>query len=183
MIPAGPLRDDSPAASGARIAAAEIGVAAGEADLAAARALFDEYRSTLDVDLCFQGFDAELASLPGDYAPPRGRLLLAGAPGAWDGCVALRPLAVAHAPFGTVGEVKRLYVRPAARGRGTGRALMLALIDVARRIGYRELRLDTLAPMAEARALYAALGFREIPRYYDNPLPGVRYMALALPPA
>jgi len=152
------------------------------ADVDAARTLFREYQAEIGVDLCFQNFAAELAALPAGYAPPHGCLLLAAGPDGYEGCVALRPLAVPDAPANSVGEVKRLYVRPGARGRGTARALMLALIDAARRTGYRELRLDTLASMAGARALYAALGFREIPPYYDNPLAGVRYMALPLAP-
>jgi GNAT superfamily N-acetyltransferase len=159
---------------------AAIRLAVSDGDIATARALFREYQAALGVDLCFQGFEAELASLPGDYAPPRGRLLLAGAPGDETGCVALRPLALADGPSASVGEVKPLYVRPGSRGRGAGRALMQALIEEARRIGYRELRLDTLAPMTAASALYASLGFRDTAPYYDNPLPGVRYMALDL---
>ena len=130
---------------------------------------------------------AELATLPGAYAPPRGRLLLAGEPGTAFGCIALRPLAARAAAPATraqrrdaVGEVKRLYVQPAHRGDGWGRRLAEALIAEARAIGYRELKLDTLDWMADARALYARLGFRECAPYYDNPLAGVVYMALAL---
>ncbi len=159
------------------------------ADLALARELFLEYARWLDVDLCFQGFDRELATLPGAYAPPRGRLLLAGAPPSAFGCIALRPLeahgddaaGAATPPAGrAVGEVKRLYVQPAHRGEGWGRRLAEALIADARAIGYRELKLDTLDWMADARKLYARLGFRECAAYYVNPLPGVVYMALAL---
>ena len=159
------------------------------ADIALARELFVEYAKWLAVDLCFQGFDSELATLPGAYAPPRGRLLLAGARSAAFGCIALRPLGL-KAACGTaadtacdevtIGEVKRLYVRPAHRGEGWGRRLADALIAEARAIGYRELRLDTLDWMDDARELYAKLGFRECPAYYDNPLPGAVYMALAL---
>lgn len=160
------------------------------ADLALARALFVEYAQWLKVDLCFQGFDRELATLPGAYAPPRGRLLLAGAANQAFGCIALRPLETqggcgcgpAAAPVVTrVGEVKRLYVQPAHRGGGWGRRLAAALIADARAIGYDELKLDTLDWMTDARSLYAKLGFRECAAYYDNPLPGVVYMALALP--
>lgn len=149
------------------------------ADIATARALFEEYAASLDVDLCFQNFAQELATLPGDYAPPRGCLLLAEREGRPIGCVALRPLDEAGAA-GPIGEVKRLYVRPAARGTGLGRALAQAVITRARALGCRELRLDTLATMGEARALYASLGFRACAPYYRNPLPGVTYMALAL---
>jgi putative acetyltransferase len=156
--------------------AATIRDAQGAADVALARALFLEYAGTLGVDLCFQGFDSELAGLPGAYAPPRGRLKLAGPPGDAFACAALRPLAA------DMGEVKRLYVQPRVRGQGWGRRLAEAIIADARAIGYRELRLDTLLQMEEARALYGSIGFRAIPPYYDNPLPGVAYMALTLLP-
>jgi putative acetyltransferase len=150
-----------------------------------ARALFLEYATWLDVDLCFQGFDAELAALPGAYAPPSGRLLLAGARGPAFGCVALRPLDAAthdaaNAP--RAGEVKRLYVQPGQRGRRWGHRLAEAVIAEAVGIGYRELKLDTLAWMTPARALYAELGFRECRPYYVNPLPDVVYMSLQLSP-
>jgi putative acetyltransferase len=157
-------------------------------DYALARELFVEYARWLAVDLCFQGFDRELATLPGAYAPPRGRLLLAGAPGRAFGCIALRPLAASGgfsadpsvAPASNIGEVKRLYVQPAQRGAGWGQRLAEALLAEARTIGYRELKLDTLDWMADARRLYAGLGFRECTAYYVNPLPGVVYMALTL---
>ena len=146
-------------------------------EIAVTRELFLEYAASLDVDLCFQNFEQELAGLPGDYAPPRGCLLLAhGVTGAI-GCVALRPLV--ESGFASA-EVKRLYVRPDARGTGLGRALAETIIARARERGYRELKLDTLSTMREARALYTALGFRECAPYYDNPLPGVAYLALAL---
>ena len=165
--------------------------AAGAADLALARALFEEYAAWLGVDLCFQGFADELATLPGAYAAPRGRLLLAGEPGDAFGCVALRPLpgkggagvaaAVASdATPGPIGEVKRLYVQPRARGQRWGQRLAAALVEQARAIGYRELVLDTLAWMRPARALYAQLGFVDCPPYYDNPLPDVVYMRCVL---
>jgi GNAT superfamily N-acetyltransferase len=148
-------------------------------DIVLARALFVEYAKWLNVDLCFQGFDDELASLPGAYARPRGRLLLAGEPGSAFGCIALRPLAGADgAP--EAGEVKRLYVQPAARGGGWGRKLAEALIAQARAIGYRELKLDTLDWMEDARRLYEKVGFRECAAYYRNPLPGAVYMSLSL---
>lgn len=158
---------------------AAIREAVAPADVDLARALFVEYARWLGVDLCFQGFEKELATLPGAYARPHGRLLLAGAPGEAFACVALRPLGelVVAAP---VGEVKRLYVQPAARGQGWGARLARTLIDEARATGYRELRLDTLDWMAGARALYAKLGFRECAPYYDNPIAGAVYMALPL---
>jgi GNAT superfamily N-acetyltransferase len=150
-------------------------------DIESARALFVEYAQWLGVDLCFQGFDAELASLPGAYARPRGRLLLAGPPGGAFGCIALRPLdSVAGESHPDIGEVKRLYVRPTARREGLGRRLAERMLAEARAIGYVELKLDTLAWMTGARALYGALGFRACAPYYDNPLPDVVYMSLAL---
>lgn len=150
------------------------------ADVASARALFEEYAASLDVDLCFQDFAGELASLPGDYAPPRGCLLLlrgvATEASMHDaGCVALRPFASPG-----VAELKRLYLRVEARGGGCGRALTHAAIARARSIGYREIRLDTLATMSAAQRLYASLGFRPCAPYYDNPLPGVVWLALDL---
>jgi len=171
--------------------AVDLRQATGPADLALARALFEEYAAWLGVDLCFQGFADELATLPGAYAPPRGRLLLAGEPDDAFGCVALRPLPVkgegvastAIAGAGTpahVGEVKRLFVQPRARGQAWGSRLARTLVDDARAIGYREVVLDTLDWMTPARALYASLGFVECPAYYDNPLPGVVYMRRAL---
>jgi len=159
---------------------APIRAAATLADFVQARALFEEYASWLAVDLCFQGFAEELATLPGAYAPPRGMLLLAGPPEAALGCIALRPLAETVAAAGAAAEVKRLYVRPGARGTGLGRRLVQTVIDGARTIGYRELKLDTLDRMAEARSLYANLGFRECAPYYHNPIPGAVYMSLLL---
>ena len=144
-------------------------------DIARARALFVEYAQWLKVDLCFQGFDDELKTLPGAYAAPRGTLLLAGAGEDAFACIALRPLDNAG-----LAEVKRLYVQPARRGEGWGYRLAENVIAEARAIGYRELRLDTLDWMAPARALYASLGFRERAAYYDNPLAGVVYMSLEL---
>jgi putative acetyltransferase len=150
-------------------------------DIAHAHALFVEYAQGLQVDLCFQGFEEELATLPGAYAPPRGRLLLAGAPDSAFGCIALRPLAVTSpGTEGFVGEVKRLYVRTPYRRQGWGLRLARALLDEARMIGYRELRLDTFDWMTSARALYSSLGFRDRAPYYDNPLAGVVYMACTL---
>jgi putative acetyltransferase len=162
------------------LAGVTIRQAATPAEIAQARALFEEYAAWLGVDLCFQGFADELATLPGAYAPPRGRLLLAGALGDAHGCVALRPLVSGAASEAPVGEVKRLYVRPTARGTGLGLRLAVALIDAARAIGYRELKLDTLAQMHAAQSLYAKLGFRPCAPYYCNPLPGAVYLALSL---
>jgi putative acetyltransferase len=156
-----------------------IRLAEGCADIALARQLFQEYQAGLGVDLCFQGFAQELAGLPGAYTPPRGCLLLAGTAADPHGCAALRPLEGAEATP-RCAEMKRLYVRPQARGRGLGRALALAILAHARAMGYREIKLDTLAQMQAAGALYAALGFRECPAYYRNPLGGTLYMALTL---
>lgn len=147
-------------------------------DIGTVRRLFEAYAAALDVDLCFQGFAQELAELPGDYAPPRGVLLVAEQHRAPIGCVALRPLP--DAGRGTTGEVKRLYVAPDGRGAGVGRALMDALIARARALGYDEIKLDTLASMTSARSLYASLGFSECGPYYRNPLPGVAYLSLGL---
>jgi carbonic anhydrase len=148
--------------------------AADAADIDAARALFREYAAWLQEDLCFQGFTEELATLPGKYAPPDGRLFLACRDGMPIGCVALRRF------DGETGEVKRLYVQPDHRGHRLGHALADAVIQAARAIGYRRLVLDTLERMSAARSLYAAAGFREIPSYYETPLAGTRFMALPL---
>ena len=144
------------------------------ADIAQARALFLEYAAESKLDLCFQGFEEELATLPGKYAPPGGRLLLASEGDITAGCGALRELSEG------VSEMKRLFVRPAFRKQGVGRLLAERLIEEARRIGYRSMRLDTLASMRSARALYESLGFRRIPAYYANPLAEVVYLELAL---
>jgi putative acetyltransferase len=149
--------------------------AASPDDLAAARRLFRAYADWLGVDLCFQHFEQEVASLPGAYAPPRGRLLLAKVGGEAAGCVALRPLA------SDVCEMKRLWVEPGFAGFGLGRELAEAIIATARAAGYRRMRLDTLpARMPAAQHLYSSLGFVEIPPYYDNPLDGVVMLELAL---
>lgn len=138
--------------------------------LSLVRALFQEYAERLDVDLAFQGFDDELESLPGKYAAPAGRVLLA-----WDGmqavgCVALRPIERDTC------EMKRLYVRPAARGGQLGRRLAERICTDARAVGYRRICLDTLPSMAAAVRLYAALGFRPIRPYVFNPLPGAMFL-------
>ena len=156
-------------------AAAGIRQATTTDDIERARALFVEYAQWLKVDLCFQGFAEELKALPGAYAPPRGRLLLAGTVRDAFACIALRPLEGAG-----IAEVKRLYVQPAHRGERWGYRLAEELIAEARAIGYRELKLDTLEWMTPARALYASFGFRECGAYYENPLAGVVYMRLEL---
>jgi ribosomal protein S18 acetylase RimI-like enzyme len=158
------------------IAGFEIRAAKGDADLAMIRELFLEYQDWLGVDLCFQDFEAELAALPGMYAPPRGRLFLVfdSDDGRLVGCVALRPR------DGERAEMKRLYVRPDWRRRGLGRHLTELCLAEARDAGYRELCLDTLAQLHAARTLYRNMGFREIEAYYENPLDGVTYMALTL---
>jgi GNAT superfamily N-acetyltransferase len=162
--------------------AGSIRHATGAADFALARALFEEYAAWLNEDLCFQGFAQELATLPGAYAPPRGRLLLAGVPGDAFGCIALRPLGDddQNVDKSTIGEVKRLYVQPRARGAQWGRRLASKVLEEARAIGYRELKLDTLARMISARRLYESLGFVECAPYYVNPLGSPIYMSLAL---
>jgi GNAT superfamily N-acetyltransferase len=135
-----------------------------------ARDLFREYEAFLRVDLCFQRFEEELAGLPGRYAPPRGALLLAMTDGQVAGCVAMRPLA------GNACEMKRLFVRPDYLGQGIGRKLALTIIESARAAGYARMRLDTLEKLQPALGLYADLGFRACPAYYENPLPGVVYL-------
>jgi putative acetyltransferase len=143
-------------------------------DVASARVLFAEYIAGLGVDLSFQDVDAELADLPGQYAPPAGAILLArDNAGLSLGCVALRPLSGAGAC-----EIKRLYVRPEARGHDLGRRLAKGILSFAEEAGYSRVVLDTLAPMRSAQALYASLGFQRTAPYYDNPVPGTIYMAL-----
>ena len=134
------------------------------------RALFREYADSLGVDLCFQNFEKELANLPGDYAPPSGRLLVAVEDARLAGCVALRRV------DDQICEMKRLYVRPAYRGAGLGRKLAEAVMAAARDTGYCKMRLDTLPAMKEAIKLYHSLGFVEIPSYRFNPVEGVKYM-------
>ena len=146
----------------------------GAEELAAVRELFAEYAQSLDIDLCFQQFDAELDTLPGDYAAPRGALLLALVDGAAAGCCALRP--IDNADYPNASEMKRLFVRKAFRGFGLGRQLAEAMIDAARLAGYACVLLDTLDEMESARALYADLGFEEIPPYYHNPIAGAHYL-------
>jgi ribosomal protein S18 acetylase RimI-like enzyme len=151
----------------------DIVPATSEDHIATARRLFKEYEASLGIELTFQGFAHEIAGLPGAYAPPDGRLLLAtGVEPA--GCVALRPLG------GGICEMKRLYVRPTARGARLGRRLAETVIREARAIGYARMRLDTLPSMKEAFALYQTLGFREIAPYYATPIVGTRFMELSL---
>lgn len=138
--------------------------------------LFREYEASLDTDLCFQDFEAEVAALPGKYAPPSGELLVAETDeGEALGCVALRPVD----PAGTC-EMKRLYVAPGGRGLGLGRALMEAVICEAKRIGYCEMRLDTLPSMTTAQSMYREAGFRPIEPYYETPVGGTVFLALDL---
>lgn len=139
-----------------------------------ARLLFRDYAASLSVDLAFQGFDAELAGLPGEYAPPSGQLLVAAVDGTVAGCGALRALPDCDYPNAC--EMKRLYVRPAFRGFGLGRLLVQALLESAQRAGYSSVLLDTLDDMEAARSLYASLGFEEIPPYYYNPIAGAHYL-------
>lgn len=148
--------------------------ASGPDHLAVLRELFQEYAENLAVDLCFQQFDTELATLPGDYADPRGALLLALVDGEPAGCCALRPLDATDYP--NASEMKRLYVRRVFRGFGLGRQLAEAALDAARQRGYACVLLDTLDDMESARALYTELGFVEIPPYYHNPIPGAHYL-------
>jgi putative acetyltransferase len=147
-----------------------LAAAAGAEDLAWARVLFREYAATLGFALDFQGFEQEMAALPGEYAEPRGTIVLAWAGDEPVGCVALRPL---EEPGACV--MKRMYVRPAARGRGLGRLLGERVMDDARARRYRVMRLDTIDTMKPAIALYEDLGFRTIPPYRFNPIPGALY--------
>jgi ribosomal protein S18 acetylase RimI-like enzyme len=144
------------------------------ADIAEIRALFEEYLRSLGIDLGFQGFDEELAGLPGAYSRPTGCLLLAAIGVRSAGCVAVRRLET------DICEMKRMFVRPEARGKGVGRALAKAAVAFGCAAGYHKMRLDTLPTMAAAQALYRQLGFREAPPYRYNPVPGALFMDLVL---
>ena len=146
--------------------------------LDALRQIFQEYAASLNVDLCFQHFDEELAGLPGDYASPRGTLLLATVDREAAGCCALRPIDEADYP--NAAEMKRLYVRERFRGMGLGRQLAEAALNAARQAGYSSVLLDTLDDMEAARALYVDLGFEPIPPYYHNPIAGAHYLKAEL---
>lgn len=146
----------------------------GDQDMDTVRELFMEFQKVINVDLCFQDFETELAQMPGLYAPPKGGLFLAKEGPGVAAVVGVRPLEDGKA------EMKRLYVRPEWRGRGLGRRLADTVISAANKAGYRTICLDTLDFMVEALALYRSMGFREIPAYYDNPLEGVVYMELSL---
>jgi ribosomal protein S18 acetylase RimI-like enzyme len=147
-------------------------------EIAVTANLFREYADWLGIDLCFQDFDSELKNLPGKYAPPIGELLLARTDdGDAIGCVGVRPL-----DGNALCEMKRLYVRPRARGGGAGKALISAITQAAEELGYAEMRLDTLPSMHEAIALYLRFGFAEIPAYYHNPVAGTKYLAKRLTP-
>jgi len=148
------------------------------AQLDGMRTLFREYAKALGVDLCFQNFEQELAQLPGEYAPPRGSLLMATVAGDDAGCCALR--ALDSSDYANACEMKRLYVRPQYRGLGLGRKLVEAILDQARQTGFSCLLLDTLDDMEAARALYDELGFEEIPPYYYNPIAGAHYLKVEL---
>jgi len=144
-------------------------------DIRNARTLFEEYAAGLGISLCFQNFDRELANLPGDYAPPDGRLLLAAEADQLAGCIAMRKLAPG------VCEMKRLFLRPAYRRQGLGRVLVDSIIDEARKLGYTHMRLDTLpGRMDQAIALYRSVGFVEIAPYYENPVQDAKFMELKL---
>ncbi len=144
-------------------------------DIERVRELFEEYVAWLGINLCFQNYDKELAELPGEYAPPNGRLLLAVVDGLIVGCVALRNLG------NGVCEMKRLFVRPGFRGQRLGWELVESIIEEAREIGYERIRLDTLpGKMDQAIAMYHSLGFREIAPYYNNPVVGAAFMELVL---
>ncbi len=150
----------------------ELIEAQSESHLREVRVLFVEYNEAVDEDLCFQNFDGEPASLPGDYVPPDGRLFLAVVDGKTAGCIALRRIEPG------ICEMKRLFVRPGFRGLAIGKRLASAIIDAAREIGYTHMRLDTLPSMTAAIRLYESLGFKEIGPYRNNPIEGARFMEL-----
>lgn len=151
-----------------------IEIVDGSGMIEAVRGVFREYERAIGVSLCFQGFERELAELPGAYAPPRGALLVALDGGEVAGCVAFRPVDEATC------EMKRLFVRPAWRGTGLGRRLALEIMDAARRAGYGRMRLDTLPTMTAAAGMYESLGFVEMEPYYESPIAGTRFMGVEL---
>lgn len=152
----------------------KIQIASSPSEIELARTLFREYQKSLGIDLCFQGFEIEMAGLPGQYAPPEGRLYLAFEADQAMGCAAFRRIESG------VCELKRLYVRPAYRGRGLGRRLALEAVKDAREIGYGRMRLDTLPSMLPALDLYRALGFKPIEPYNNNPVEGAVFLELNL---
>jgi putative acetyltransferase len=165
-----PVSSVSPVVKGVSVVQAES-----QAQIDQARELFLEYAQSLGFSLCFQNFDKELAGLPGDYAPPEGRLLLAEYDSQFAGCVALHKLDPG------ICEMKRLYLRPQFRGKGLGRVLADRIIAEARQIGYQRMRLDTVEPvMKDAVEMYRRLGFKEIAAYCANPISGALYMELQL---
>jgi len=170
VVPPPAVHQNLAMSSRAPISMLQIAPTADPARMDDVRALFREYQAYLGVDLCFQSFEQELASLPGHYAPPAGRLLLAYWGGELAGCVALRSLSPG------VCEMKRLFVRPAFHGKKIGWELAQALVREAQAAGYQRIRLDTLPSMHKAQALYETLGFLDIPPYCANPIAGARYM-------
>jgi GNAT superfamily N-acetyltransferase len=152
-------------------------------DIPDVRRMLEEYVTWIGLDLAFQEIDAELAGLPGGYVPPRGALFVADDGNKLVGMIGLRPLdtaCLAEAQSAEPGEMKRLYVRPEARGRGLAKQLIAAVLDEARRLGYAEIRLDTLPMMGDAQSLYVSLGFDDIAPYYETPIAGTRFMAKRL---
>jgi putative acetyltransferase len=173
----GRLNPEIPSAFSASSAVKSLSICPADspAQISQARELFLEYAESLGFSLCFQSFDKELAELPGDYAPPDGRLLLAEYDGKLAACIALHKLGSGLC------EMKRLYLRPQFRGKGLGRALAERIIAEARQIGYNRMRLDTVEPvMKDAVAMYRKLGFSEIAPYRPNPIAGTIYMELEL---
>jgi ribosomal protein S18 acetylase RimI-like enzyme len=152
--------------------------AAASDDIPAVTTLFRAYADSLGVDLSYQGFEAELATLPGAYAPPAGALLVAVSAGQPVGCVGVRPLSEPDTC-----EMKRLHTKPAVRGAGIGRALAIAAIEAAAHAGYRVMRLDTLPTMLAAQNLYRRLGFEITPPYYESPIAGTIFMSKTLRPS